>query len=838
LLDSLIIQYIMKQIISSFLFVVINQMAFAQCAIEPWTLNERLAKSQHVIEAKVIAQEGAWDANHHKIYTINTLQVFKTFKGNIATSTIKLATEGGAVALEMLRVSPSLELQKNDVGIFFIQNGVVLFDKFTMVYKPTASTQSFIQYDLIDVKAFDIQKSYESITGDLYNEILSYSGQNMGVISEFDPEARLKVIKPLSPPTINSFSTTTTTAGTSTELTITGNNFGATRGKGKVGFKDANYGDGRYYYSPTSWSYVTWSNTQIKILIPSRAGTGKVQVINDNAETGESTTDLTISYSHLNINYPASAVDTPFFELRHINANSAGGYTWQMNPNFSYKSAAVEAFLRSMQEWRCETQINWSMGNDISIDTIESDGINLVRFTNFTDSKLGVCYSWYGGCFVGGGDMRWYVKECDIEFDSTRNWHYGTGTPNSNQYDFESVTTHELGHGHQLGHVRASEKVMHYSIVNGQRKPELVATDIACGIYVMGKSTTTAVCSKEKMTAIPLNQCGLVKPTGNFTISDAAPCPVTTIVFTDSTLGDVISYSWDFGANALPASASTIGPHNVTYSDSGTSTIRLIVTNTFGIDTIEKMISVQPNKLVQPSVFSSDAMACIGQSTYSIATIDNALSYNWILSSGGTLTGNGSATVTVDWTDTGKHELSAVGVSECTNIGLNRVATMDVGDGPTALFTHTEMGRTATFTSTSEGVTSYLWKFGTGDSSTVENPIYTFPDQGNYTITLTTKNRCGEAAENQTVSVNFGVGIGEVDKSVSVYPNPLKNGAKLTIQGSDCKVYELYDLQGVLVLTGKVINNTMSLDVITPKVYVLRLLGTSKNSNLRIHIIE
>jgi hypothetical protein len=67
LLDSLIIQYIMKQIISSFLFVVINQMAFAQCAIEPWTLNERLAKSQHVIEAKVIAQEGAWDANkHHK----------------------------------------------------------------------------------------------------------------------------------------------------------------------------------------------------------------------------------------------------------------------------------------------------------------------------------------------------------------------------------------------------------------------------------------------------------------------------------------------------------------------------------------------------------------------------------------------------------------------------------------------------------------------------------------------------------------------------------------------------------------------------------------------------
>jgi hypothetical protein len=54
-----------------------------------------------------------------------------------------------------------------------------------------------------------------------------------------------------------------------------------------------------------------------------------------------------------------------------------------------------------------------------------------------------------------------------------------------------------------------------------------------------------------------------------------------------------------------------------------------------------------------------------------------------------------------------------------------------------ASFTHSNTALNYTFTNTSLNGTSYLWDFGDGNVSTLENPDYTFLSEGTYLVTLT-----------------------------------------------------------------------------------------------------
>ncbi|PCJ65977.1 MAG: hypothetical protein COA58_07815 [Bacteroidetes bacterium] len=827
----------MKKHLTLLFLVALNLIASAQCLIEPWSLEKRINNSTVVIEGRVIGQQGVWDDNHNNIYTINTIEVYKSFKGSYSNDTIYVVTEGGRVGLEMLTVSPSLELQKGDVGILLLKTISVAISDYSNLYIPTASTQSYLNYDLNSVKVHDHIKTYVSMKFELYDEIAVLVGESYRDIKPFDAEAERKRIKALAPPVISSFSAATLTAGSSTEITINGSNFGIARGSGKVGFKDANFGDGRYYYSPTGWSYTAWSNSQIKLIVPSRAGTGKIQVINTTGESGESSSDLTVDWSHLNINYPLSSSDTPFFEIQHVEDNNSGGYTWQMTNNFAGKTSAVSSFLRSLEEWRCETQMNWVVGPNTTADTISSDNINIVRFTNFGDSRLGVCYSRYSGCFINGAtDMNWYVTETDIQFDSTYDWYYGTGTPTSSQFDFESVATHELGHGHQLGHVRASAKVMHYSISNGQRKPDLVATDIACGVYIKNKSVASGVCGKSAMTAVPNGSCTISVPNSDFTIGNTNICPNTNVSITDETDGDVQSYSWNFGSGASPATANSVGPHTVSYSSSGTKTVRLIATNNVGSDTTERTLVVINDTLDTPSEFGGDT-ACKEVETYTINNIENADSYEWSVLSGGSITADLINSVKVNWQDTGLHTITVRAKNECAD-GPLRTVQVYVLSEPISQFSESVDGIEVSFINECQYGESYLWTFGDGQTSTEVSPVYKFIDKGDYTTTLKAINRCAENSSNKNLSLTYKVGINELGNAKNVYPNPIKIGDILKITGRTYSTYKLQNIEGQLIYAGDILNNSVRIDVLVPAVYILTLTNDGESVNYRLQVTE
>lgn len=89
-----------------------------------------------------------------------------------------------------------------------------------------------------------------------------------------------------------------------------------------------------------------------------------------------------------------------------------------------------------------------------------------------------------------------------------------------------------------------------------------------------------------------------------------------TITFTDYSTGLIDSYSWDFGADAVPATATGKGPHTVSYNTTGFKTVSLTASNTSPAGSSNKtktnyvsVVSTEPSELhVYPNP-SKDAVA-------------------------------------------------------------------------------------------------------------------------------------------------------------------------------------------------------------------------------------
>jgi len=817
----------MKKLLTFIVVIFASSQSFAQCVIEPYSLQKRVHLSDLIVEAQVVDRVSQWDKSQSMIYTVNTLKVYKIFEGKVNSSrVVKLITVGGRVGLDMLKAEPSLELEASVFGVFLMKQDRKMAQKLGLeedVYVPSASVQSFIQYDLHTNEAYSYYKKYDGRPL-LHEELISYTEKRPEVLDKAPWEK--EKVTPISAPFITSWSTDTLAAGTQIVLTINGGNFYIARGKGKVEFRDANYGDGRFYTPQWGTSYKSWSNSKIEVYVPSRAGTGKVRITNNTNESVTTTSDLFVAYSHLNVSFGNSTLDTAYWPIDHVNDNSNGGYTWQMNRKFRLHSDAVNSFMRALETWRCGTLVNWDVGDDTNIDEIEREGVNVVRHTNFGDSRLGVCYSWYRGCNQGSV-LHWYADELDIEFDSTYNWYYGTGNPGNSKYDFESVAVHELGHGHQLGHVIDDEKIMHYSLGRGDRSVVLDDYDVAGGVYVREKSKVNNGCGPGRHVPIQQSACNITKPKAIFALSVVDVCPGVSITATDQSEGIVKTYNWDFGADASPAGAATKGPHNFSYSARGEKTVRLVVTNDFGSDTASKIVQVAAPPPSAPSAFAFEDSVCTGKHNYMINSVTDATEYLWEVPTGGNIDGSfKDTTVTVDWVlEGGPYELFVRAVNSCGSSdsvgGEVHVTKSTVAD-----FSSDIDGREVSFTFTGESADEFSWDFGDGNTSTETDPTNLFPTADTYTVELIVSNHCSADTASEELETFFGTGI-STNKLTPfvVYPNPTNQILNIETDLNDGSI-EIMDVKGRIVLSRTLtsaVSEGIDVTSLANGIYVLKL---------------
>ncbi len=629
-----------KLLLVSAFFLFASSQMFSQCMMKPVLLNERVSQASLVIEGKVIDKKSFWDPSHQNIYTSNLIEVYKSFK-NTPSPYLEVITEGGIVGNNKEVVEPSLNVSINDIGVFTLNPNSLPNQFGKQVYECYASAQGFIKYNVEENLATETFKTYTNLSATFYNEIQLVTGVAYSLIKPYNAFYLPAVISVAAPAALTSFSPTAITAGTFSVLTINGSGFGAVQGTSFVEFKNADDG-GATYVKPDASAYVSWSATQILVIVPSTnstsnasAGTGLIRVDVGGVKS-TSATNLTIQYNHINVY--SSVAPATIYNTRHIN-KQVGGYNWKMYTTFNSNALAKASFLRAFQTWRCGTYINWTSSTTTTINAAANDGVNVIRFdvgSELPAGVLGRCTNRFSGC-GSNPSQSWFVDELDIVFDDATTWNFGPAAPTLSQYDFESVAVHELGHGHELGHVINTLEIMNYSIANGQSKRVLSTNDLAGGNAVMARNASGTVCSLTMMAPLTASNCVLGSPVASFSVSSTTGCVGQSINLTDGSTDTPTSWVWNM-AGGTPNSATTQNT-SVTYSTSGVKTISLTAANSTGTSTA--VITITVNAYPTVSVTTSSFLMCDGE--IRVLNASGATSYSWTPS--GSLSGSIGAVV-------------------------------------------------------------------------------------------------------------------------------------------------------------------------------------------------
>lgn len=743
------------------LMLVFQQTGRSQCMTYPLSMAQRVQNSTVVIEGKIINRASFWNAGQDFIYTSNIIEVYKVFKGNITTNQVEFITEGGIVGNTMITSEPSLDLRLNDVGILFgipsSQTNPLSPFSTTHQFEGYASNQSFIRYDLKSVTASDPYTVFNDLVADLYQAIPIITGNNYTEIIPFTlpipSQLGPGLPTPMAFPTITAI-TSPSTAGTFSTVTITGTNFGAGPfgGTRQLEFRDANNGGAGFIPTPAN-HIVSWSATSIQARVPTQAGSGTIRVTNDLGESTISSITITINYNESNVNSGGN-----YYQPDLINDNGTGGYTFIYNTTFNGNAPAVASFERALQTWRCGTYVNFNKGGTTATACQALDNTNLVTFDGscgLPAGVLGTSYSYYSGC----GSGVWYLNENDLKFRTNGtggiNWNYGPGATGGGLFDFESVSLHELGHSHQLGHTILPVTVMNYAISpNTDRRTLTPVSETAGGNDIMSRSVVNNSCGPTAMSALNAGSCSINAPIANFSGTPTSGCNSLTVTFTDLSIGSPTAWSWSF-PGGVPAVFVGQTPPPVTYGAPGNYTVTLTVTNPSGSDAETKTNYIVVNNCPPPvaDFMANPTSACVGQQVFFMDLSTNSpTSWSWTFSGGSPGTST-SQNPTVTWAAPGVYDVTLVATNPYGSGSITKTGYITITNcplPPTASFSASPTtlcaGGNVTFTDLSlDNPTNWDWVFtgGVPATSIAQNPVVNYPTAGSYAVTLTVTNSAG-----------------------------------------------------------------------------------------------
>ena len=257
--------------------------------------------------------------------------------------------------------------------------------------------------------------------------------------------------------------------------------------------------------------------------------------------------------------------------------------------------------------------------------------------------------------------------------------------------------------------------------------------------YVSLTVTNSAGCSKT-----------IVKPafitvatgvTVDFTVSTPTKCKSPEIInFSNLSNGPgTLSYQWDFG----DGNTSTLQNPSHNYITTGPFTVRLITTSSNGcIDTLVRTNAVQLNNV--QTVIGSPATACINQPiNFQNLSTATPVSSTWYF---GDATTSTQINPTKSYTTTGAYTIKLVNqYAQCID---STTANITINPRPTANFRSIDTisckaPHTVNFINQSTGAVSWVWDFGDGGTSGLQNPSHTYLSLGSFTVRLIATNNLG-----------------------------------------------------------------------------------------------
>ncbi|MEZ4798254.1 MAG: IPT/TIG domain-containing protein [Flavobacteriales bacterium] len=534
----------MKKSLFTLALFAISFIASAQqihCNMVEMPLDQMLDRSTNIVECLVLNTESYWDEKRQSIYTRSEVQVLQNFKGDESFEFIQIITEGGEVENIAMNFSDKINMRENLHLILFLEpTPRHWYDPTGYGLSPVASLQS-VFYVEEDGSMFDTFKRFKSI--DQFKMLF-------GASPDTNPNPQLDPApNPNALISITSFSPTTISAGTKSILTINGSGFGNVRGNGVVKFSVA---QGTARETALAGDYVSWTDTQIQVFVPSRtlenisnsnqsAATGKIEVINNSGESFLSSTNLNIPFSILNNFAPGNSTSP---SVINIGSNSASdGFDFSFSSNIT-SFAGIPAIKRAMETWICNTQVNWGFTNVVSNATnTGADNVNVIVLDSSNPLPTGVIARGVNlvtnNCF--GDGFTPVSLEVDMIISANAagfSYNFSTGNPSGQQIDLETVILHEFGHLLTLSHVSPSasgNQVMRASVNLGFSLRTPHPNDLAGAEFALDRAETFSFCG-----ATGMQRLSEETPT----ISISSPDNIEDCLFNLSPITAVVTNAW------------------------------------------------------------------------------------------------------------------------------------------------------------------------------------------------------------------------------------------------------------------------------------------------------
>ncbi len=302
-------------------------------------------------------------------------------------------------------------------------------------------------------------------------------------------------------------------------------------------------------------------------------------------------------------------------------------------------------------------------------------------------------------------------------------------------------------------------------------------------------------CSAATPTVYHVNVLSLPAPM----ISGANTVCQGTTGSTYTTQGGMTGYVWTITGGTITAGAGT-SAITVNWTGSGAQTISVNYTNSLGCSAVQPVVynvTVAP-KPAAAGVITGPAHVCAPATAqvYTVPSIANANTYNWIVPTGVTIVSGGTTnSITVNFAASATSGVIKVnGVNDC---GDGTASTLSVVVAPTpATPTITKHMDTLI----SSAATGNQWYKDGVLIAGATSKKYVYTQNGTYSVVVTVAG-CSSSPSANMLILDVNVDVQVAHNTLDIYPNPNNGEFNIKVETPSKEVYniEIYNNIGVLV---------------------------------------
>lgn len=337
-----------------------------------------------------------------------------------------------------------------------------------------------------------------------------------------------------------------------------------------------------------------------------------------------------------------------------------------------------------------------------------------------------------------------------------------------------------------------------------------------------------------------------IKPAANFAVSKTSACVGESINFADSSINITNAWQWTF-IGASTTSSTVKNPVGIIYSSPGTYSVKLVVANANGIDSITKtnLITINPSPNIPTVSSNKGAVVCPGDSI--VLTCDSTGNgYKWLFNN--QLMTNAIAKSVAAYY-AGNYQVKIAGANGCEKISaiknlIDKPASISISGNTVSHFNKIE-----TYTVPLNTGSIYNWFItnGTQQNGTNTNSItvkWNVANAGNVRVFENAAFGCSGDSVSVTVSLSASAGINEIDgfDNFILYPNPASklvniefdNSTKQTIEISFVNLLgQKMSAEKTNISSGHFIKN-IDISSLSKGIYFVEVIGESGNKKLKV----